>query len=688
MLDPGLEDDITKLFVGQRRRWLTGSVGALIVGGGAAAAACAESLHEGGFGEGVLLVGREPDPPYERPPCSKEYLAGKQDRDACLLHDADWYSRNGIELATRTSVMKLDTAARTATLSTKEVVEFGVALLATGANVRRLRVDGAQLSGIHYLRTLGTSDAIRADADQAERVVLIGGSYIACEVAATLTARGQHCTLVMLEDAPLSTTFGPAAGAFFADVLRSHGVELVTGDGLERLEGAERVERVVTASGRELPADMVVDGHGRDARRAARPRRRAGARRVGRRRLRRAPGDVGAGRVRRRRHVRVGLRAARGARRGSSTSRSRRRRAARPPPAMLGARKPFAEVPYFWTDLADWASAEWVGLGAPSEREVVRGDPGAGAFSVLHVAGGRVIGALSVERGADLESARRLIAEKTDVGEAAARRRRPRGALAGRAHRALALEAQRVAARAADGERVLRPRPGAQQPLAVGAALDRAAGDQLTQPRRHRRAAGADHPGERAVREPQRDDDAVRHHAAPALGQAPEQGEQAVVDARQVRDRLQHDEPLGAAAGAVEQRREDLRPLREPDGQRLVDDRDPGRGERAPLGRAREQLLGVVVGPRADEVARAEQLGGGVVADGRLADHQALEDQQPERARAAGEARAGVPAAARDVDDADGEPLGGVARAARVEPAREVGVRIEELDGGAAAFRH
>ena len=158
--------------------------------------------------------------------------------------------------------MKLDTAARTATLSTKEVVEYGVALLATGANVRRLRVDGAQLEGIHYLRTLGTSDAIRADADQAERVVLIGGSYIACEVAATLTARGQHCTLVMLEDAPLSTTFGAAAGAFFGEALRSHGVELVTGDGLERLEGDGRVARVVTASGRELPADMVVMGTG------------------------------------------------------------------------------------------------------------------------------------------------------------------------------------------------------------------------------------------------------------------------------------------------------------------------------------------------------------------------------------------------------------------------------------------
>jgi 3-phenylpropionate/trans-cinnamate dioxygenase ferredoxin reductase subunit len=392
-------------------------VGALIVGGGAAAAACAESLHEGGFGEGVLLVGREPDPPYERPPCSKEYLAGKQDRDACLLHDADWYSRNGIELATRTSVMKLDMAARTATLSTKEVVEFGVALLATGANVRRLRVDGAQLSGIHYLRTLGTSDAIRADADQAERVVLIGGSYIACEVAATLTARGQHCTLVMLEDAPLSTTFGPAAGAFFADVLRSHGVELVTGDGLERLEGAERVERVVTASGLQLPADMVVMGTGAMpdvllARAAGLALGESGGVACAAHLETSAPGVFAAGDMcewdsglhegpARIEHFEVAQAQGRAAAAG-----------------MLGSRKPFAEVPYFWTDLADWASAEWVGLGVPSEREVVRGDPGAGAFSVLHVAGGRVIGALSVERGADLESARRLIAEKTDVGEA------------------------------------------------------------------------------------------------------------------------------------------------------------------------------------------------------------------------------------------------------------------------------
>ena len=107
--------------------------------------------------------------------------------------------------------MKLDTTARTATLSTEEVVEYGVALIATGANVRRLRLDGAQLQGIHYLRALGNADAIRADALEAEQVLLVGGSYIACEVAATLTSLGRRCTMVMLEDAPLSAHFGPAA---------------------------------------------------------------------------------------------------------------------------------------------------------------------------------------------------------------------------------------------------------------------------------------------------------------------------------------------------------------------------------------------------------------------------------------------------------------------------------------------
>ena len=390
------------------------SVGALLVGGGAAGAACAEALHAGGFDGGIMLVGREPDPPYERPPASKGYLAGAQRRDDCLFHDAAWYASRSIELAPRTSVMRLDTEARTATLSTKEVVEFGVALVATGSNVRRLRMEGGQLDGIHYLRALANSDAIRADAEQAEHVVLAGGSYIACEVAATLTTLGRRCTMVMLEDAPLSAHFGPTAGRFFGDLLRTHGVELVCADGLERIEGDGRVERVVTASGRELAADMVVMGTGvipdvMLARSAGLELGERGgiacaadletsARGVW------AAGDVceydsvlHGGRVRIEHHE-VALAQGRAA-----------------AAAMLGTRRPYSELPYFWSDLSDWCTAEWVGITEAPEREIVRGSLADGAFSVLHLAGGRLVAALSVERGDDLAHARRLIAARADL---------------------------------------------------------------------------------------------------------------------------------------------------------------------------------------------------------------------------------------------------------------------------------
>jgi 3-phenylpropionate/trans-cinnamate dioxygenase ferredoxin reductase component len=390
------------------------SVGALIVGGGPAGGACAEALHEGGFSGGILLVGREPDPPYERPPASKGYLAGTQDRDACLLHDAAWYSKRSIELAPRVSVMRMDTSARTATLATKEVVEFGVALVATGANVRRLRIEGAQVDGIHYLRTLGNSDAIRADAEQAEHVVLVGGSYIACEVAATLTTLGRRCTMVMLEDEPLSTHFGPTAGRFFGGLLRSKGIETVTGDGLERLEGSERVERVVTASGRELPADMVVMGTGvmpdaMLARAAGLELGETGGIACSASLETSVPGIWAAGDVCeydsvlhggrvRIEHYEVALAQGRAA-----------------AAAMLGTRRPYSELPYFWSDLSDWCTAEWVGTTERPEREVVRGSLAEGEFSVLHLAGGRLVATLSVGRGDDLAHAQRLITAGTDL---------------------------------------------------------------------------------------------------------------------------------------------------------------------------------------------------------------------------------------------------------------------------------
>src|SRR5919198_3643528 len=238
------------------------AVDILLVGGGIASATAAQTLRDEGFDGSILLVGREPHPPYHRPPASKEYLRGEQGIDDGLIHDGAWWDEHAVELLTRTSVLELDVAACTAKLSSKEVVGFDRALVATGAMVRRLQVGGAQLEGVHYLRALANADAIRDDTESAERVVCVGGSYIASEVAASLTELGRSVTMIMLEEDPLERSFGSTAARFFRRVLEEHGVEVIGGDEVERFAGDERVERVVTQGGRSVEGQAEICGVG------------------------------------------------------------------------------------------------------------------------------------------------------------------------------------------------------------------------------------------------------------------------------------------------------------------------------------------------------------------------------------------------------------------------------------------
>ena len=394
------------------------SADVLIVGGGVAGASCAAVLRELGFDGSILLAGREPQAPYERPPCSKGLLRGESSPEDAQLHPPGWYAENDIELLVRTSVMKLDLEARAASLSTREEVGFDRALLATGANVRRLRVDGGDLEGIHYLRAIGNAATIRADAEQAERVVLIGGSYIACEVAASLTTMGKHCTLVMVEDAPLSAGFGATAGEFFERLLTAHGIECVTADPLARFEGEGRVQQVVTESGRVLDADLVVLGTGAMpdvmlARSSGLELGETGGVRCSQTLETSAPGvwcagdpceydSVVHGRRLRVEHFEVA--AAQG------------RHAAA---AMLGQAGPYTEIPYFWSDLADWCTLEYVGPAARWDREVLRGSPDDGEFTIFYLDAGRLVAALTVGRSDDLEHAKRLIAAGDPLGDRA-----------------------------------------------------------------------------------------------------------------------------------------------------------------------------------------------------------------------------------------------------------------------------
>jgi len=389
------------------------SVDFLLVGGGIASAQCAAELRRRGAEGSILLVGREPEPPYDRPPLSKEYLRGESERADAHVHDADWYTANEVELLSAKSVMSLDPEARSAKLQGGEEVGFGKALIATGAMVNILRLDGAQLEGIHYLRAFGNSDSIRDDVGDAEHVVLVGGSFIGAEVAASLVELGKRCTIVMMEDVLLSGGFGAAAGRYFHDLLVARGIEIVAGEAVAAFEGDERVERVLTESGREIGCDAVVVGAG------VRPDMMLAGR---------AGLEVGDGIVcdsglessvegifaagdccsyeseLHRRRVRI---------EHWDVAFQQGRHAAR---AMLGEKSPYRVVPYFFSDLSDWAALEYVGLGGPWDELVWRGNREGGEFSAWYLDSDRLVGVLSVGRGEDLLDARRPIESGTPLG--------------------------------------------------------------------------------------------------------------------------------------------------------------------------------------------------------------------------------------------------------------------------------
>src|SRR5688572_25661172 len=234
----------------------------LLIGGGMASAYCAAELRKRGAEGEILLAGREPEPPYERPPLSKEYLRGEAGREDAYVHPPEWYEENGVDLRTGTNVMSLDVEERTAKLQGGEEVGFEKALIATGANVNILRIEGAELDGIHYLRAFGNADGIRESAEAAERVVLVGGSYIACEVAASLKAKGTDCAIVAMEDVLLSRSFGDEVGAWFQEQLTSHGVEVHTGETVSAFQGEDGVSAVISENGTTVEGDFAVVGAG------------------------------------------------------------------------------------------------------------------------------------------------------------------------------------------------------------------------------------------------------------------------------------------------------------------------------------------------------------------------------------------------------------------------------------------
>jgi 3-phenylpropionate/trans-cinnamate dioxygenase ferredoxin reductase subunit len=391
----------------------TRKVDYLLIGGGLASANCARWLREEGAEGEVLLVGREPDAPYNRPECSKGYLRGEESREEPLFRPAEWWVQQGIELLCRTSVTGLDLETKTAKLSSKEEVEFGKALIATGANVRRLNVEGCELEEIHYLRTLGNADAIRKSVKDAETVVLIGGSYIGCEVAASMTMLGKQATIVMQEQHTLERGFGKQAGRFVEDLLKAHGVSIHGEDELERFAGTDakigqRVAKVITRGGLELAADAVVIGAGVApdiglAQRAGLQVGERGGVRCSSRLESSVPGVYAAGDMCEYdspihgEHVRI---------EHWDVAFNHGKTAAL---NMLGRDLAHEVVPYFYSVLGDWGELEYVGPAYSWDEEIVRGSYEDGKFTTWYLKDGKLKAALTFGRSDDLDHARRLI---------------------------------------------------------------------------------------------------------------------------------------------------------------------------------------------------------------------------------------------------------------------------------------
>jgi 3-phenylpropionate/trans-cinnamate dioxygenase ferredoxin reductase subunit len=364
----------------------------VIVGASLAGAKAAETLREQGFAGRLVLIGDDPERPYERPPLTKDYLRDESPREKAYVHAESFYAEHDIELLSGTAATALDPARKRVTLDDGHELGYDRLLLTTGAQPRRISIPGAELGGVYYLRTLADCDALRARLETAGAVVVIGAGWIGSEFAASARQRGSEVTIVEPASVPLERVLGPQVGGVYRDLHRDHGVTLLLGSGVEAFEGDEAVRRVRTDDGRSLDCDYVVVGIGAvpDARLA----QGAGLTVddgivVDERLCTSAPDVYAAGDVASAwhpfygRHVRV---------EHWSNALNQGPAAAR---AMLGETVSYERIPYFFSDQYD-VGMEYSGLATDWDQVVFRGDPASREFVAFWLREQRVVAGMNV----------------------------------------------------------------------------------------------------------------------------------------------------------------------------------------------------------------------------------------------------------------------------------------------------
>ncbi|SNR82082.1 FAD-dependent oxidoreductase [Blastococcus mobilis] len=375
----------------------------VIVGAGLAGASAAEALRAEGFAGRIVLIGEEPELPYDRPPLSKGYLSGETPRAQVHLQDSAFYADHDIELLTGTRITDLDRNGGQLVVDTGERLGFDRLLLATGAVPRRLPVPGGDLAGVHYLRTLADADALRQDLRPGGHLVVVGAGWIGAEIAASARQQGMEVTVLDPAPVPLARVLGPEVGEFYRRLHAGHGVQLLMRTGVEAFRGTGRVQEVLTSDGRRIDAHAVVVGIGVQPRTELAERAglivddgvvvdellRTGDPRIF------AAGDIA--RARHSfydQHVRV---------EHWATARDQGVAAAR---GMLGRGASYDALPYFFSDQYD-TGMEYRGRATRWDRVVFRGDPDSREFLAFWLQDGRVLAGMNVNvwnAGDDVEA--------------------------------------------------------------------------------------------------------------------------------------------------------------------------------------------------------------------------------------------------------------------------------------------
>ena len=377
-----------------------------IIGANLAGGWAADTLRQKGFEGEIFLIGDEPDPPYERPPLSKDLLLHPNEMPKTLfLHDLDYYAQQRIELRLGVRASKLDLPSRRVELADGGHVSADRIILCTGGTARSLPVPGAELPQVHCLRNLADSRAIAAGLAPGKSVVVIGGGVIGLEVAASAARKG--CAVTVLEAAPalMSRVVAPEIGQFLLQCHRAEGVDIRLGEGLAAILGKERVQAVETRSGAQIDADMVVLGVGIDPADAL--ARQAGIATdngiIVDAHCRTSVTEVyAAGDVANQPNLYLGGRVR------LENVQNAQNQGAAAAEAILGSTTAFEELPYFWTEQFD-LNVQAAGNTLHADQAVLRGTLESRAFSVFYLSQGKVQGALTVNHPKDMAHGRRMI---------------------------------------------------------------------------------------------------------------------------------------------------------------------------------------------------------------------------------------------------------------------------------------